>query len=161
MYSTTAWRQSSCCRASARVDPSGRARDEKADCDSRRQLEPADRAALLRSGRFDVRGRNGGAKPLDRRLREQRVKGCNKLIAIPPKRRKAIAKGLVPRQPFEQRGFLLAVELIVDQCGEPLLVVGHRYLVRSYFSFASAVRAAASRLMIVPIGTPSAAAASA
>ena len=60
-----------------------------------------------------------------RRLSEQRVEGRDKPIAIPPQGRQAVAQGLVLRQPFEQLGFLLLVELIVDQSGQSLLVVRH------------------------------------
>ena len=65
-------------------------------------------------------------------------------------------------QARQERASAVFVELVVDQGDKFRVVVGHRFTKeRSYFSFANAARAAASRLMTVPIGMASAAAASA
>ena len=74
----------------------------------------------------------------------------------------APAQALVRRQTRQQGGFAAVVEFVVDQRDKLGVIIEHGLLVQpSYFSFASAARPEASLLMIVPIGTPSAAAASA
>ena len=87
--------------------------------------QPID-ARFERGGRFGVGGGNGGAQPRQRRLPEQRVEGRDEPGAILSNGLEARTQAFVLRQPREQGGPLVAVEFIVDQSGEPLVVVRHR-----------------------------------
>ncbi len=108
-----------------------------------------------------VRGKRG-AEPSHRRLPKQGVKGGGERRGRSPQRFVALAQPLVRPETRQESGSTTFVELVVDQRDKFGVIVGHRYADKSfYFSFASAARPAASLLMIVPIGTLSAAAASA
>ena len=94
---------------------------------------------------------------------EQLLEGGGERRASLPQLFVTQAQPLVRRQTRQEGGPAAFLELIVDQRDKFGVIVGHRYAypILPYFSFASAARPAANLLMIVPIGTPSAAAASA
>ena len=116
---------------------------------------------------------------------EQLVEGGGERRASLPQLFVTQAQPLIRRQTRQEGGSAAFLELIVDQRDKFGVIVGHRYAyplklvvdqrdkfgvivahryaypILPYFSFASAARPAANLLMIVPIGTPSAAAASA
>ena len=103
-----------------------------------------------------------GAQTGERSLSEQRVEGGGERRASLPQLFVTLAQPLIRRQTRQEGGSAAFVELVVDQRDKFGVIIGHDMLAQpSYFSFASAARPAASLLMIVPIGTPSAAAASA
>ncbi len=93
---------------------------------------------------------------------EQDVEGARERRASLPQLVVTLAQPLVSPETRQEGGSAAFVELVVDQCDKFGVIVGHGVLAKpSYFSFASAARPAANLLIIVPIGTPSPAAASA
>ena len=95
-------------------------------------------------------------------MRKQLVEGGGERRASLPQLFVTLPQSLIRRQTRPESGSAAFVELVVDQRDKFGVIIGHNYACPpSYFSFASAPRPAASLLMIVPIGTPSAAAASA
>ncbi len=93
---------------------------------------------------------------------EQRVKRGGDRRAGLPQFVVSPAQLLIRRQTRQESGSAAFVEFVVNQGDKFRVIVGHQFTKeRSYFSFANAARAAASRLMTVPIGMASASAASA
>ena len=103
-----------------------------------------------------------GAEARERSLREQLVEGGGERRGSLPELFVTLAQPLIRRQTRQQGCSTAFIELVVDQRDKFGVIIGHRYACPApYFSFASAARPAASLLMIVPIGRPSATAASA
>ena len=93
---------------------------------------------------------------------EQRVKRGGDRRAGLPQFVVSPAQLLIRRQTRQESGSAAFVEFVVNEGDKFRVIVGHQFTKeRSYFSFANAARAAASRLMTVPIGMASASAASA
>ena len=106
--------------------------------------------------------RKHGAQARERSLLEQRVERGGDRRAGLPQFVVTPAQLLIRSQARQESASAAFVELVVDQGDKFRVVFGHCFTrERSYFSFANAARAVASRLMTVPIGTARAAAASA
>ena len=111
------------------------------------------------------RGSSGGSRARRRASGacvSKLVEGGGERRAGSPELFVALAQPLIRRQTRQEGCSVAFIELVVDQRDKFGVIIGHIYACRaSYFSLASAARPAASLLMIVPIGTPSATAASA
>ena len=95
-------------------------------------------------------------------MREQLVEGGGERRASSSELFVTLAQPLIRRQTRQEGCPAAFIELVVDQRDKFGVILGHECACpTSYFSLASAARPAASLLMIVPIGTPSAPAASA
>ena len=127
---------------------------------SSRKAIPAESPPRLLAN--EVVRREHGAQARERRLLEQRVKrGGDRRVGL-PQFVVSPAQLLILSQTRQESGLAAFVELVVDQGDKFRVIVSHCFTKeRSYFSFASAARAVASRLMTVPIGTARVAAASA
>ena len=124
-----------------------------------RSPPPANRPSRRETG--FVR-RNRGPQALERSLAEKLLQRPGDRRADGPQFVVALTQPLVGRQARHERAPAPFIELVVDQSDKFGVFVSHRLTgERSYFSFASVARAAASLLMTVPIGTARAAAASA
>ena len=127
---------------------------------SSRSASPPNSAWRLANGAVRRKHR---AQARQRSLHKQRIERSGDRRAGFPQFVVTTAQPFIRGQARQERASAVFVELVVDQ-GDKLrvVVVSHRFTKeRSYFSFANAARAAASRLMTVPIGMASAAAASA
>ena len=145
----------------AEREPRRGARRQEADHEPRGELAKSQSGKPSRRAANRGFGRNGLAQAGERRLLEQRVEGGADRRARVPQRFVARAQSRILLQALKQAVPAVLVEFVVDQCDKLLVFVSHLLAQTPYFKFASADLAVARRLMTVPIGMPSATAASA
>ena len=135
-----------------RCGPGRGAGGQKPDDKARRQLPERESGEAPRRPAKRCLAGSAAARAGERRLLEQRLEGGGQRRAGLPQLVVTLAQALVRRQTRQESASRAFIELVVDQRDKFGVVVGswsNRVLAqRSYFSFASAARPAASLLMI-------------